>query len=205
MFTDLVGSTSMLDRLGDEVSGALMRTHFVMLRTAIARHGGREIKNLGDGLMVVFSDSAAAAACAAAMQSDVSHHNLANPNRPLAMRIGVHRGVAATEGDDLFGRPVVIAKRLCDRCAGGQVLVSAAVRTDLCDEWAPCDDLGAIELRGFAEPVSAAVLRWQSIVVARFDQQRPAASRTVRFAALRRRPTHRTAVLSSATRVAAPA
>jgi len=75
MFTDIVGSTALLERLGDQAGTELLRSHFAILRRAIAAHGGREVKALGDGHMVVFTDPASATACAAAMQRGVVRHN----------------------------------------------------------------------------------------------------------------------------------
>ena len=72
LFTDLVGSTRMLDRLGDQAGDELLRRHFGILRQAVAAHHGREVKNLGDGLMVTFDDPASGAACAASMQRAIS-------------------------------------------------------------------------------------------------------------------------------------
>src|SRR3954454_18800831 len=51
MFTDIVGSTALLERLGDQAGTELLRRHFGILRRAITTHGGREVKTLGDGLM----------------------------------------------------------------------------------------------------------------------------------------------------------
>ncbi len=58
LMTDLVGSTAMADRVGPEAAEELRTEHFGLLRGALERSAGREVKNLGDGLMVVF-DSAA--------------------------------------------------------------------------------------------------------------------------------------------------
>lgn len=162
MFTDVVGSTELLDRLGDELAGSLLRRHFGMLRAAAIRHGGREVKSLGDGLMLVFDDPRAAATCAAAMQRDVLRHRTGEvEGRGLRMRIGVHRGSVQRDANDYFGKNVVIAKRLCDICTAGQVLVSDAVRAVLCAETTPYADCGMLALRGITEPVCIAELQWQ--------------------------------------------
>jgi class 3 adenylate cyclase len=61
LFTDLVGSTATLARLGEEAADELRQAHLAILREAIAQAAGREVKNLGDGLMAVFGDTQAAA------------------------------------------------------------------------------------------------------------------------------------------------
>ncbi len=67
LFTDLVGSTELLSHVGADRAEELRREHFGTLRTPLVA-GGREVKNLGDGLMVVFESVTAALACAVAMQ-----------------------------------------------------------------------------------------------------------------------------------------
>ena len=72
VFTDLVGSTELLSRVGEVRADELRREHFGLLRDAIAEHGGREVKNLGDGLMVVFDGVTAALDGAVAMQQAIA-------------------------------------------------------------------------------------------------------------------------------------
>ena len=82
LFTDWSGSTSLLSSLGDDAADELRRSHFSLLRSAITAHRGREVKNLGDGLMVSFSSAREAVACGAAMQQAVS----ARSGQPRAAR-----------------------------------------------------------------------------------------------------------------------
>jgi class 3 adenylate cyclase len=154
LFTDVVGSTALLDRLGDHVAHAFRRRHFALLRGAIQEHGGTEVKSLGDGLMVAFTDARAAVACAVAMQCAV-----ATGRDPMTLRIGIDMGEAVREEDDFFGRPVIVARRLCDVARGGQVVVSETVRSLAA---VPSDHvlepLGALVLKGLSDPVSATAL-----------------------------------------------
>src|SRR5205823_7632260 len=75
LFTDLVGSTELLDDLGDESAEQLRRVHFGLLGEAALGHAGQEVKTLGDGLMVAFASSLDAAACAIGIQQAVERHN----------------------------------------------------------------------------------------------------------------------------------
>src|SRR5262245_60016896 len=68
LFTDLVNSTELLERAGDEHTQRILRTHHLALQQAVAIHGGSEVKWLGDGLMSVFASPADAVRCAVAMQ-----------------------------------------------------------------------------------------------------------------------------------------
>jgi class 3 adenylate cyclase len=160
MFTDVVGSTALLEQLGDRAGTELLRRHFAALRRAVASHGGREVKMLGDGLMVVFADPSSAAACAAAMQRSIARHNRVVGNTRLGLRIGLHSGEALQESGDYFGMPVVIAKRLCDLCVAGEVIVSSAVRELSGGDDRHFGELRTMSLKGISTPVKASMLRW---------------------------------------------
>ncbi len=127
LFTDQVGSTETLQRLGDEEGERLRRAHFALLRDAAAMHGGEEVKNLGDGLMVAFVSAVDAIACAITIQQAV-HRARAGGEQAFAVRIGLNVGEPIRDEGDYFGTPVVIAKRLCDAGAPGQILASELVR-----------------------------------------------------------------------------
>ena len=157
LFTDLVGSTDLISVLGEDAADDLRRSHFSILRRAIDDHRGREVKSLGDGLMVAFPSARQAVACAARMQQAV-----ASQRNRLQLRVGIDAGEPIHEGSDLFGTPVVVARRLCDAATGGQVLVSDIVRL-LCGRRLPLplESAGALRLKGLDEPVVAHALRWQ--------------------------------------------
>jgi DNA-binding SARP family transcriptional activator len=158
MFTDLVGSTEMLDRLGDDAADALRRRHFTALREALSAHGGAEVKNLGDGLMAWFTSPAAAVRCAVTIQQGAVGDG---GEKPPAVRVGIHAGEPIAEEDDFFGTPVVVAQRLCARAEGGQILVSTLVQ-GLVGTRAGCafEPLGPLLLKGLAVPVEACAVRW---------------------------------------------
>jgi adenylate cyclase len=161
LFTDLVGSTQILDRLGDRAGEELMRSHFDMLRKAISLTDGHLVKTLGDGIMAIFRRPSDGVACAAAMQHGVARHNVANSDVALALRVGVHCGPAIRMAGDYYGIPVIIAKRLCDHCTGGQVIVSSAVRQHLAlTPEIDFDELGGLAVKGMTETVLASELHW---------------------------------------------
>ena len=90
VFTDLVGSTEMSNRLGPERTEELRVVHFALLRGALEAHGGREVKNLGDGLMVVFPSLGTALDGSVAMQQAIERHN-SSGQEPLGVRDGRRR------------------------------------------------------------------------------------------------------------------
>lgn len=151
LFTDIVGSTELIAAFGEDGAHARRQRHFDLLRTAITAHRGREVKRLGDGVMAVFADPAAATACAAAMQRAVA----ADPDR-LGLRVGVHTGELLRDGDDYYGTTVIVAARLCERAGAGETIVSEATHT-LSDDAGepPPRPLGALDLDGLPQRVTA--------------------------------------------------
>jgi class 3 adenylate cyclase/DNA-binding SARP family transcriptional activator len=159
LFTDLVGSTQMLERLGEDAAERVSREHFGLLRRALERHGGAEVKSLGDGLMAAFPSALAAVESAVDMQRSVAAAEL---DEPLEVRIGLHAGEPIAADDDFYGRAVVVASRLCDSASGGEVRASRIVR-DLVGERPGLSfrDLGPLELRGLAQPVDACAVEFE--------------------------------------------
>jgi class 3 adenylate cyclase len=151
LFTDLVGSTRLFEQVGDDAAQAVVRRHFALLRCAIGNHGGREIKSLGDGLMVVFGVASRAVDCAVAM-----HQAVYECGDPVSLRVGMDAGTPLCEAGDFFGRPVIVARRLCDAAGGGQALVSDMVRQKMpAGTGHHFDSLGLLKLKGLSTPVVA--------------------------------------------------
>ena len=157
LFTDLVGSTAMFDRRGDDAANAVMREHFGALREAVSLHGGREIKSTGDGLMVVFPSAVAAVRCAIDMQRATA----AMPDS-LGLRVGLDAGEPLPEDGDLYGTSVNVASRLCDAADAGEILASEVVcqiaRHRISNLIGPAS---ALRLRGIADRVTVAQVRWR--------------------------------------------
>jgi class 3 adenylate cyclase len=152
MFTDMVGSTEMTAQLGDSMAVELLKAHDAIIRRCLARHGGCEVKHLGDGIMASFDDAAASVACALEIQDAFRSYNDASAT-PIRVRIGIHAGEPVRESDDLFGAAVQIAARICDVAKADAVLVSGAVR-DACSGGALAFARSGTEtLKGISEPI----------------------------------------------------
>jgi class 3 adenylate cyclase len=163
VFTDIVGSTALAAGMSPVEADDLRRTHFSLLRHAVTAAGASEVKNLGDGLMVVARLASAALGCAVSMQQAVEAHNRTAP-APIGLRVGVSSGEVTREGDDYFGDAVVEAARLCGAAAGGQVLVSALARASAGRRSAHLFvPVGALELKGLPEPLETYELAWEPI------------------------------------------
>ncbi len=161
LFSDLVDSTAIATRLGPVAAESHRQRHFDLLRSAIADHGGTEVKSTGDGVMVVFASTTAAVACAVAMQRAAAAHNRGD-GEMIVLRIGVSHGEADEESHDYYGPPVVEAARLCAAAGHAEILVSslvhllAAPRSDHRFESA-----GTLELKGLP-PTEAHRVDWRS-------------------------------------------
>jgi class 3 adenylate cyclase/DNA-binding CsgD family transcriptional regulator len=162
LFTDLVGSTEVLDRLGDDAAEELRRTHFSLLRGAVADADGTEVKSLGDGLMVTFASPVQAVSCAVEMQRAIAEHNRAEPGHTLQVRVGLHVGDPVRADDDVHGTAVVVAKRLCDRADGGQILASDLV-AGLVGKRGEFRfrSAGRLKLKGLSEATPAVTVEWR--------------------------------------------
>jgi class 3 adenylate cyclase len=159
MFTDLVNSTKLLHRAGDESAQQIFEAHHKLLSEAVAANGGQEVKWLGDGLMAAFPSAADAVRCAIAMQQSARHPAA---GERLSLRVGLHVGEALIKESDYFGTAVVVARRLCELAASGQILCSALVAGLLAGRQAfDFQELGAMELKGLATPVAACEVLYQ--------------------------------------------
>jgi class 3 adenylate cyclase len=163
LFTDLVGSTELASSIAPEAADELRRKHFSSLRQAVAASGGTEVKNLGDGLMVVFPAASAALGCAVTMQQAV-HRDNTGAKRPLGLRVGLSSGEATRENEDYFGDPVIEAARLCARASAGHILASDLVRANAGRRSSHIfTSLGALELKGLPEPIETLDVGWEPL------------------------------------------
>ena len=159
VFTDLVASTAQMTRLGPVAAEQLRSAHFGLLRSAAEATGGRIVKSLGDGLMVVYASVHGALEGAVTMQRNIARHNR-RAREPLAVRVGVATGDAVEADGDFYGEAVVEAARLCANADGGQIVASDVVARLARGAEHGFRPLGPIELRGFPEPVEAFEVTW---------------------------------------------
>jgi class 3 adenylate cyclase len=159
LFTDLEGSTSLTQRLGDARAMALLRTHDKIIRDSVRRHGGSEVKHTGDGLMAAFPSVSGAIESAVQVQQRFADEVMVG--FPLRIRIGMAAGEPVTEHHDFFGAAVQLAARLVDRAEPGTVLVSSAVRDLALGKGFAFRKRGRLRPKGFVEPVQVFELIWQ--------------------------------------------
>lgn len=128
MFTDIEGSTQLMETLGEVRWLELLDWHAGVISRQALAFGGTIVKGQGDGFMISYPAPGTAVACAVAIQRAV---RTGWSGVPVSVRIGVHAGNAVAESGDFFGRTVVVAARIAAAAAGGQILVSDVVQSEL--------------------------------------------------------------------------
>ena len=154
MFTDLVGYTSMMSRLGDDRAFKLLREHNNVVRDSLTKFAGREVKHTGDGIMASYDDADQAVRSAIEIVAGIAAISVPESDESLSIRIGLTSGEPLEEGGDLFGSVVNLASRLCDLAEAGEILVADACLAELTDESIKLESIGAVTIRGFDEPIS---------------------------------------------------
>jgi class 3 adenylate cyclase len=159
MFTDIVNSTAMTERLGDARSVEMVRSHDSMVRRALSDAGGQEIKHTGDGIMASFDDVVTAVTGTCAIQSSFENFNRESEEK-LQVRIGIHSGEPVQDSNDLFGATVQMAARICAHASADEIVVSDAVHRELPRRFS-LNALGTHSLKGFSEPVPLYEVEWR--------------------------------------------
>jgi DNA-binding NarL/FixJ family response regulator/class 3 adenylate cyclase len=162
LFADIEGSTALLERLGQARWLEVLAEYESLLRDRVGVYGGREIKALGDGHMVVFRSARAAVRCAVGLQRALPIKSAPD----LRVRVGLHTGEPGAADDDLHGRTVVKAARIAALARGGEVIVSRLVRELADGDDAIGDDIWfdeerEVELRGLRGHHGVVSVHWQ--------------------------------------------
>jgi class 3 adenylate cyclase len=153
MFTDIVGSTEMAQRLGDEIAFELVNTHDAIVRAAVLEQCGRVIKHTGDGIMAVFVSPVQAVKAACVIQTAVEAMIPQDDRPDFKVRIGAAAGEPIERGDDFFGSTVNLAARLCAHAEPGKVLVTNGIAELCLGKGMRFADIRDAELKGFDEPI----------------------------------------------------
>jgi class 3 adenylate cyclase/pimeloyl-ACP methyl ester carboxylesterase len=187
LFTDLVGHTEMMSRLGDERGRDVLREHERITREVLKANGGTEVKTMGDGFMASFGSVTKAVECAIALQrafadwnAGVGAQHVGDSNdvgssaeiarrddrpssrraAPLQVRVGLNAGEPIEEDGDLFGATVILASRIAAKAGGGEILVADTVRGLCSGKGFLFADRGEFVAKGIEEPVRISEVRW---------------------------------------------
>ena len=160
LFADLRGYTAYVERHGDSAAADLLDAYRQLVRAAVARHAGAEIRTEGDSFYVVFGSARRAVACGMGIVAAADQASRDHPDRPIRVGIGINAGETVQRGEGFVGTAVNLAARVCAQAREGEVLVTAAVR----DAVGSTPDLqlvpkGTRRLKGIARPVPLFAVR----------------------------------------------
>jgi len=151
LFTDIVGSTSMAERLGDAAWKQLLADHHQVTRSQLDRHRGTEIDTTGDGFLATFSSAANAFRCAIGIRDALR-------GLGLEVRIGVHAGEVEQVGRQIAGVNVHAAARIMSLAGPSQILASAIVRGLADGSGLTFAEFGRHAVKGLEQPIEVVEL-----------------------------------------------
>ncbi len=146
VFTDVVGSTEFIERVGDDEGRRALRAVEQLVARVAADHGGNVVKQLGDGSLISFRSNANALAFAIALQRQ--------SGAPLQLRVGMAAGEPIEEGDDIHGAVVALASRVADIGGAGEIVVTDSVHQLALGKGYAFARIGEVQLKGFSEPTT---------------------------------------------------
>ena len=153
VFTDLVGFTEYTALRGDDEALALLSLQERLVRAALPAEA-RIVKELGDGLLLWFSDACEALNTSLRLQQRFEAES-AESELPLWVRVGMHSGRPTPRGEDLVGHDVNVASRVVDVAGPGEVLLSEATMAEVDDKLPDVtfEELGPVVMKGIPNPV----------------------------------------------------
>jgi len=166
LFADLRDYTKFVEHHGDAAAATLIGDYRRLVRAEVARHEGAEVKTEGDSFYVVFNSTQAALRCGIAILRAAQVYSSERPDRPLKVGVGVHAGEPQPEGDQFVGGAVIVAARLAQSAAAGQLLTTEIVRGLLPGgsilRMTPVD---GIQLKGIDRPPQVLSVEWSAAEV----------------------------------------
>ena len=160
LFTDIAGSTAMTQALGDAGAQQVVRVHNRIVREALSRNAGKEVKHTGDGIMASFAKTSDGVDASIQMQKETALHNQQNPNLPLHLKIGLNAGEPIAEDNDLFGTVVQLSARIVDKAVADQIFVSEIVRGICAGKQYNFVNRGGYSMKGFSEEATLFEVIW---------------------------------------------
>jgi class 3 adenylate cyclase len=162
LFSDIEESTEMTQRLGDLRWMDVLREHNAIVRDRVAAHGGFEVKTIGDAFMIAFQSARRALTCSMDIQRAFAAYSRENPECAIRVRVGLHAGEPVREGDDFYGKSVIVASRIAGHARGGEILVSSLLK-NLVESAGDVKfgEMRTADLKGFAEPCAVCPVIWE--------------------------------------------
>ncbi|MEI8155785.1 MAG: adenylate/guanylate cyclase domain-containing protein [Burkholderiales bacterium] len=165
VFADIVGSTSLFEKMGDTNASALMTQLTGVLSKVFEQHNGRVVKMLGDGVFAVFPQAGDAVAACVNLQARFKAQPVVpfGDGRAIQMQMGVESGELVEIEGDCFGDAVNSAARLADLAGAEQILTTQNVWNEILASQRPAlRSLGPMHLRGKAQATHIYRVEWQT-------------------------------------------
>lgn len=164
LFADVVGSTRLYERMGDQRARDMVALCIDVMRGATEQFHGSVIKTMGDEVMATFPSADEALNAAAQMQNQIrGHTQLRVDGQPVAIRIGCHFGPVVVESQDVFGSTVHTANRMTSQAKSGQIITTEATVQHLCAQWrSACRLIDTAPIKGQRDEVSLYEVLWQA-------------------------------------------
>jgi len=187
MFTDIVGYCTLTQR-NEALALELLEEHRRLLRPTFSRHGGKEIKTIGDAFLVEFSSAVEATRCAVEIQSALDEHFEGVPaERRIQVRIGLHVGDVVYQDGDVLGDGVNIASRIQGMAEPGGISVSEDFARQIQSKKVDCglQYVGETSLKNVENPIGL----YRIVLPANKERQQPSSApkSTARSKAVRKR------------------
>jgi class 3 adenylate cyclase len=173
MFTDMVGSTALTQTRGQQVAQQVVRAHNRIVRQALTRFHGREIKHTGDGIMASFAQASSAVDAAIQIQKDTLAHCRDYPDLPLQLKIGLNAGEPIAEDGDLFGSTVQLSARITDKAKANEIFVPDSVRLLCAGKNYRFTSRGGYAMKGFEGDITLYEVVWDEELFARKQAGEP--------------------------------
>ena len=164
LFADVVGSTRLYERMGDQRARDMVSMCIEVMRGATAQFGGTVIKTMGDEVMATFPSADEALNAAAQMQKQIgAHAQLRIDGLPVAIRVGCHFGAVVLEHHDVFGATVHTANRMTSQAKAGQIITTEAMVAQLNGQWrSACRLIDSAPIKGQRNEVPLYEVLWQA-------------------------------------------
>ena len=158
MITDIVGSTSLIDRLGDVLAKELVLEVDGVVRFHVERHSGRTVDHTGDGVMASFLSAHDALNASIALQRAIDARD--SDGSPAQIRVGLAAGEPISEANRLFGAAVNLAARMCAAAEPATIWTPSAIRELAMGKGFTFVDRGHATMKGFPDPVQVFEVPW---------------------------------------------
>ena len=164
LFADVVGSTRLYERMGDQRARDMVSMCIEVMRGATEQFGGTVIKTMGDEVMATFPSADEALNAAALMQKQIgAHAQLRVDGQPVAIRVGCHFGAVVLEHHDVFGSTVHTANRMTSQAKAGQIITTEATVAQLNGPWrSACRLIDTAPIKGQRDEVALYEVLWQA-------------------------------------------